>query len=333
MQRRTFIKHLGGAAAAAAYCSLAGRAAYAASSPVRVVGFLSATTQEPERCFAALRRGLNETGFQEGQTVAIEYRWAEDKYDRLPTISAELSRRDDVGVIVAANYPAAVAAKKTTKTIPIVFLTAIDPVTSGLVGSLNRPDGNATGVHILNGLLEAKRLEILQQQVVSGSGLIAVLVNPKFPMVERQISDILAASRALKVSTLIVRVSSESDLREVFGTLAAREARGLVVTTDPFLYTYRKSIVKLSEHYRIPAIYPFADFVEVGGLMSYGTDLPSAYYLLGGYAGRILKGEKVADLPVQQSTKVALTLNFKTAKALGITFSETLEGRADEVIE
>jgi putative ABC transport system substrate-binding protein len=230
-------------------------------------------------------------------------------------------------------HPAAVAAKRTTKTIPIVFLSGVDPVTSGLVENLARPNGNATGVYILHGLLEVKQLEILQQQVLTGPALIGVLVNPKFPEVQRKISNILEAARALGISALIVQASSDSDLREVFGTLTARNVAGLVVTSDPFLYTYRKRIVELAEQYRIPAIYPFADFVQAGGLMSYGTDLSAAYYLLGGYAGRILRGEKIADLPVQQSTKVALTLNLKAATTLGIKFTEALLGRADEVIE
>jgi putative ABC transport system substrate-binding protein len=284
--------------------------------------------RRPETYFVALRRGLAENGF-EGHKIAIEYQWAEDHYDRLQTMADELSRRD-VAVIFAGNYPAAAAVKKATKSIPIVFISGVDPVTSRLVESLNRPNGNATGVYILNGLLEAKRLQMLNQ-VVPGLGPIGVLVNPDFPGVARQVMDLREASRILGLDVIILNTGR--DLTSEFETLAVRHVRGVVVSTDPFLYTYRSKIVELAAHCRLPTIYPFADFVELGGLMSYGTDLSAAYHQCGVYAGRILKGEKPADLPVEQSTKVALILNLKTARTLSIVFSEELQGRADEVIE
>jgi putative tryptophan/tyrosine transport system substrate-binding protein len=329
MHRRSFIRHLGGVAA---YCSLAMRTSWAGSTATPVIGFLSALTREPETSLGAFQRGLKESGFGERQAVSIEYRWAEDHYDRLPILADELVQLGPA-VIVAANQPAAVAAKKATRTIPIVFLTAIDPVTSGLVESLNHPNGNATGVYILSGLLEAKRLELMQQQIVPGLAVVGVLVNPNFPEVQRKVSDLKEASKVLGVNPIFMEVSSERDLPGVFETLTARGAEGLLVTTDPFLYTYRNSITELAARHRIPAIYPFIEYVNAGGLISYGTDLPAAFNKLGVYAAAILKGEKVADLPVEQSTNVALTLNLKTAKALGFVFSQALEARADAVVE
>jgi putative tryptophan/tyrosine transport system substrate-binding protein len=328
MERRTFMRYLGGAVA---YRSLALRTAHARSPPTPVVGFLSALARELETSLDAFRRSLDEAGFREGQTVSVEYRWAEDHYERLPTLADELVHLGPA-VIVAPNYPAAAAAKRATKTIPVVFLSGVDPVTAGLVESLNRPNSNATGIYILEGLLEAKRLETLHQ-VVPGSDLIGVLVNPNFPGVERRISNIRAASRELGISPLIVQISSENDLPGIFGTLAARKIGGLVVATDPFLYAHREDLVELAARYRVPAIYPFVEFVQLGGLMSHGADRPAAFHQIGVYAGQILKGKKPADLPVQQSTNVVLTLNLKTAKTLGITFPEALQGRADEVIE
>lgn len=336
MERRTFIRHLGGAVL---YYSLAPRIALAQlraerspqRPPTPVAGFLSALAREEETSLDAFRRGLDEVGLREGQTVLFEYRWAEDHYDRLPTLADELVHLGPA-VIVAPNYPAAVAAKRATKTVPVVFLSGVDPVTAGLVDRLNQPNGNATGIYILEGLLEPKRLETLHQ-VVPGSDLIGVLVNPAFPDVERKISDIRKASRQLGISTLIVQVSSESDLPGVFGTLAARNVGGLVVATDPFFYAHREDLVELAARYRIPAIYPFVEFVQLGGLMSHGADRSAAFHEIGDYAGQIIKGKKPSDLPVQQSTSVVLTLNLKTAKTLRITFPEALLGRADEVIE
>lgn len=328
MERRMFIRHLGGAVA---YCTLAPSTALARSSPIPVVGFLSSLARDLETSLDAFRRGLDEAGLREGQTVSIEYRFAEDHYERLPTLADELVHLG-VAVIVAPNYPAVIAAKRATKTIPLVFLSGVDPVTAGLVKSLNRPNGNATGIYILESLLEGKRLETLHQ-VVPSSALIGVLVNPDFPQVQRKISDIRAASDALGIFTLIVQVNSEIELPEIFGTLAARNVGGLVVATDPFFYSHRKDLVELAARYRIPAIYPFFEFVQLGGLMSHGVDRSAAFQQIGVYAGQIIKGKKAADLPVQQSTSVALTLNLKTAKTQGITFPEALLGRADEVIE
>lgn len=328
MKRRDFTALLGGAVA---YCTLAPRAAPARSRPTPVVGFLSALARERETSLDAFRQGLDEAGLREGQTVVIEYRWAEGHYERLPTLADALVHLG-LAAIVASNYPAAVAIRRATKTIPVVFLSGVDPVTAGLVEQLNRPNGNATGIYILESLLEAKRLETLHQ-VVPGSALIGVLVNPDFPDVQRKISDILKASRELGISVLIVQVSSESDLPGVFGTLAARNVGGLVVATDPFFYAHREDLVELAARFRIPAIYPFVEFVQLGGLMSHGADRSAAFHQMGVYVGQIIKGKKPTDLPVQQSTNVVLTLNLKTAKTLGITFPEALLGRADEIIE
>jgi putative tryptophan/tyrosine transport system substrate-binding protein len=330
MQRRTLLTVLG----AAVMCPLAARLPHARapkSASSKVLGFLSALSHQSEVFFPSVRQGLEENGFREGQNLKIEYRFAEHQYDRLPAMAAELVDLD-VDVIVAANYPSAAAAKRATKDIPIVFLSGVDPVTSALVESLNRPSGNLTGVFVLDSLIEAKRLETLRQ-VVSGLQLIGVLVNPTFPNVNRQITDLENASQTLGINTLIIQLSDSREFPDAFETFSARKVGGLVVTTDPFLYASRETLVGLAARHRIPAIYPFPEFAELGGLMTYGSDLSAALHDVGAYAGRILRGEKPADLPVQEATKLTLTLNLKTAKTLGLVFPEALVGRADDVIE
>jgi putative ABC transport system substrate-binding protein len=323
--RRKFIAAIGSAA-------IAPLAARAQQPTMPVVGFLSVTTRERGTArVAAVQRGLAEAGYFEGQTLSTEYRFAEDQYDRLPELAADLVRRQ-VAVIVALNSPAALAAKRATTTIPIVFSSAVDPVTSGLVDSFDRPSGNATGVYILSASLEAKRLEMLHQALPSVA-MIGVLVNPNYSDAERQLTDLRDASRILGVELLVLKVSSESGFAGVFATLVERRAGSLLVAMDPFLYTRGYQLVALTAQHAIPAMYSFSEFVLAGALMSYGTNLTEAYLQVGIYTGRILKGKKPTELPVQQSTKVELVLNLKTAKALGITFPIGLLGRADQVIE
>jgi putative ABC transport system substrate-binding protein len=323
MNRRDLLLLLGGAAA----WPVAARA-----QAMPVIGFLSGTPREPVTSLvAAVQRGLAQAGFFEGQTLSTEYRWAEDQYDRLPQLAADLVRRQ-VAVIVALNSPAALAAKRATTTIPIVFSSGIDPVTSGLVDSFNRPSGNATGVYILLTSLEAKRLEMLHQ-AVPDIATIGVLVNPKFSDAERQLTDLRDASRILGVQLLVLKVTSESDFAGVFATLVERRIGALLIASDPFLYVNGDQLVALTTRHAIPAMSSVSEFALAGGLISYGTNLTEAYRQIGIYTGRILKGEKPADLPVQQATKIELVINLKTAKTLGLTIPPSLLAIADEVIE
>jgi putative tryptophan/tyrosine transport system substrate-binding protein len=323
MQRREFITLLGGATAWPV-------AAQAQQPAMPVIGLLSGTPRVTS-LVAAVQRGLAEAGYFEGQTLSTEYRWAEDQYDRLPQLAADLVRRR-VAVIVALNSPAALAAKRSTTTIPIVFISGVDPVTSGLVESFNRPGGNATGVYILTTSLEAKRLEMLHQ-AVPGVATIGVLVNPNFSDAERQLTDLRDASRIFGVELLVLRVTSESAFTGAFATLVERRIGALLVAMDPFLYANGDQLVALTARHAIPAMYGFSEFALAGGLMSYGTNLTEADRQVGIYTGRILKGEKPADLPVMQPTKLEFVLNLKTAKALGLTVPPTLLATADEVIE
>jgi putative tryptophan/tyrosine transport system substrate-binding protein len=326
IRRRQFLFTLGGAAIA---WPLAARAQQQA---MPAIGFLSATPSRPAiHLVAAVQRGLQEAGYSEGQTVATEFRWADDQYDRLPELANNLVNRQ-VAAIVALNSPAALAAKRATTTIPIVFISGIDPVTSGLVESLNRPGGNATGVYILTASLEAKRLEILHE-VAPGVATIGVLVNPNFSGTERELKDLHDASRILGVELFVLKVASESGVAGAFATLVERNIGALLVASDPFLYGQRDQIIALAVRHAIPVMYGSSEFARAGGVMSYGTNLTDAYRQVGLYAGRILKGAKPAELPVHQSTTVELVLNLKTAKVLGLTFPITLLGRADEVIE
>jgi len=325
MKRREFITLLGGAAVWSVTAS-------AQHSGVPVVGFLnSAFAWENAPFTDAFLRGLSETGYVEGRNVQIEYRWAEGHYERLPLMAADLVRQG-VNVIAAMGTPTAPAAKAATSTIPIVFRIAVDPVELGLVASLARPGGNLTGAVSLNVELEPKRLELLQE-VVPTAKVVAALVNPSSPNVETQSRSLQAAARALGLQLHVLQASTELDFAKVFATLTDLKPGGLVIVGDPFFLARREQLAALALQYEVPTVAFFREFVMAGALMAYGGSNSESYHVAGTYTGRILKGEKPADLPVQQSAKVELIINLKTAKALGLTLPLSLLGRADEVIE
>jgi putative tryptophan/tyrosine transport system substrate-binding protein len=326
MRRREFITLLGGAAAWPL-------AAGAQQSAMPVIGFLdSKSPDDSAHMVAAFRRGLNGSTFIEGQNVAIEFRWAQGQYDQLPALAADLVRRR-VDVIAATGGPAALAAKAASATIPIVFRIAADPIAAGLVASLSRPGGNVTGVTSLNLEVGPKRLEFLHELVPSAT-IMAALVNPTNPSNAEILSrDLQATARLLGLQLHLLHASSDADIDAVFATLTELRAGGLVIGTDALFTSRDEKLAALALRYRIPTIYQWREFVAAGGLMSYGGSFADSYRLAGVYTGRILKGEKPADLPVQQATKLELFINLKTAKALGITVPPTLLARADEVIE
>jgi putative tryptophan/tyrosine transport system substrate-binding protein len=326
MRRRDFISLLGGAAAT---WPLAARAQQA-SMPV--IGWLGSGSPGPSApVVTVFRQGLAEAGYVEGRNVAIEYRWAEGQYDRLPALAAELVRRQ-VAVIVATPIPAALAAKAATATIPIVFSAAADPVNLGLVGSLARPGGNATGVHFFQAELSAKQLGLLRE-LRPNAARIGVLVNPANANVEGLTKDVAAAAAALGVEIESVHARDSREIEEAFATLVHNKASALLVGADSFFFNRRVQLATLAARHAIPAVFFNREFAEAGGLMSYGSSLSEMNRQLGVYTGRILKGAKPDELPVVQSTKFELVINLATAKALGLEIPPMLLAHADEVIE
>jgi ABC-type uncharacterized transport system substrate-binding protein len=328
IERREFITLLGGAATA---WPLAARAQQPA---IPVIGVLSAEWPDQfEKRLRAFREGLSETGYVEGRNLAIEYRWAEGQNDRLPALAVELVRRQVTVIVTAGSTPAALAARAATTTIPIVFYLGANPVEVGLVTSLSRPGGNLTGVVTLNVEVAAKRLELLHEMVPNVT-IIALLVNPTTtPLAEIMTRDLHAAARTLGLRLHVLHASSEREIDTAFATLVQLRAGALVIGTDALFNSRSEQLAALTVRHAVPAIYQYREFVSAGGLMSYGTTVVDTYRPLGVYTGRILKGEKPAELAVQQATRLELIINMKTAKSLGLTIPLPLIGRADEVIE
>ena len=298
-----------------------------------VIGFLNSASPGPfAHLVAGFRQGLGETGFVEGRNVAIEYRWAEGRYDRLPELAKELVRRQVAVLIATGGEVSAFAAKAATSTIPIVFAIGGDPIAGGLVESLSRPGGNLTGLTQFTGVLEAKRIGLLHELVPSARA-IAVLVNPSFANAQAQLRDTEDGARRAGVRLITVSAKVESDFEPAFATLIQQRAEALLIGSDPFFNSRRDRLVALSGRHKLPTIYEFREFAEAGGLMSYGTNLADGYRQVGVYTGRVLKGAKPGDLPVLQPTKFELVINLKTAKTLGITIPQPLLLRADEVIQ
>jgi ABC-type uncharacterized transport system substrate-binding protein len=327
MKRREFITLLGGAVTAWPL----GVGAQQAAMPV--IGFLGGGSPDAfAHVVDAFRQGLYETGFAEGQNVTIEYRWAEGQYDRLPALVADLIRQKPAVIVATGGDVGVRAAKKAATAIPIVFTSGSDPVAAGFVSSLNRPGGNVTGVSLFVSVLEGKKLELLRE-LVPMAAVIGFLVNPNNPRADVDTADMQAAARALGKLLLILKADGEHDFDAVFTNLAQQRVDALVVHTEPFFLSRRDHLVELAARYSIPTIYGLREFAAAGGLISYGTKLSDSYRQVGIYTGKILKGEKPADLPVMQPTKFEFVINLKAAKALGLTVPTSLLVRADEVIE
>jgi putative tryptophan/tyrosine transport system substrate-binding protein len=324
MKRREFITVLGGAAA----WPLTARAQQPA---MPMIGFMITNVQSRSQQIAAFHAGLKESGYVEGQNVTVELRSAEGHFDRYPALAADLLRHG-VAVLVAVNNDAALAAKRATATTPIIFGMGGDPVALGLVGSLNRPGGNITGIYFFTQGLEGKRLGLLHELVPTAT-TIAVLINTDYSPAKNQLQDVQEAAARLGVQVLVLRANVEADFDAVFADLVRQRAGALLVCASPFFASRRQQLVVLAARHAVPAIYEWREFAAAGGLMSYGTNLNDAYRQMGVYAGRVLKGEKPADLPILQSTAFEFVINLSTARALGIAVPPTLSARADEVIE
>jgi len=325
MRRREFI--LGGIALA---CPIAARGQQSAMPVIGILSSLSSSYVASR--MPAFRQGLNETGYVEGQNVAIEYRSAEGQYDRLPSLAADLVDHKVAVIFAVGSSDPAKVAKAATATIPIVFLSAADPVNAGIVTSLNRPGGNITGISLLGSALEAKRLGLLNE-IVPGAVSIGALVNPKFPDVDTQLGELQEAASAINRQLYIVRASTESEIDAAFAAATDRGAGAILIAQDALFVSRRGQLVALAARYKLPAIFVQREFAEAGGLMSYAPDFADGYRQTGVYVGKILKGAKPADLPVLQSTKFELVINLKTAKTLGLTIPSGVLSIADAVIE
>jgi putative tryptophan/tyrosine transport system substrate-binding protein len=326
MRRRHFFKLIAGSALA--WPLTAG----AQQQPQPVVGYLGLTSPKGEaEMVRSFRKGLGEAGFEEGRNVTVEFRFAEGDVDRLPALAAELIRRN-VSVILTGTTVGAVAAKKTTSTVPVVFVIGADPIKSGLVAQLNRPGANLTGVSFFTNQMESKRLGLLHE-LVPNVGLIGVLLNANNPFFDSQLKDLNEASRALGVKIQVERASSEDEIAKAFKAFAHENAGAVLVGADPFFNSRRSLVIDPAAQLRIPAIYEWREFAEAGGLMSYGTSLTDSFRQSGGFVARILKGESPADLPVAQSTKFEFVINLRKARQLDITVPPGLSARADDILE
>jgi putative tryptophan/tyrosine transport system substrate-binding protein len=328
VKRRDFLALLGGAAATAWPLSARGQ-----QVALPVIGLLSSRSQVTDApLIRVFRQGLSESGFVEGRNVVIDYRWAGGQYDRLAALAADLVQRQVAVIITIGGNASALAAKAATATIPIVFLTGSDPVSSGLVTSLHRPGANITGVYALLEELEPKRLELLRELRPSAT-TIAVLVNRTYPEAERQVNDMQSAARSVGQEIVVLNASTIREIDAAFARLAEMRPDALLVATDPFFLTRAQQFVVLTARHAVPTLFSRREFAAAGGLMSYGSNADEYYRLAGGYAGRVLKGEKPSDLPIHLSTKFELVINLNMVRALGLTIPATLLARADEVIE
>jgi putative ABC transport system substrate-binding protein len=326
MKRREFIALLGGAAAGVPFAARA-------QQSMPVIGYLgSGYAEDQKNLVAATLQGLKEAGYVEGQNLTVEYRWAEGHYERLPTLAAELVNRPVALIIAAGGSDPGRAAKAATSRIPIVFITAADPIKAGLVASLNRPEGNVTGISMIGSTLEAKRLELLHEMLPQAT-TVGVLINPKYPAAKAQVQEVEEATGRLGVKTVVLDASTEAEIETAFATLVQQQAGALLVANDPFFGSARATLAALAISHRLPAISFRREFAEAGGLLSYGPNFEDGYRETGVYAGKVLAGTKTTDLPVMQPTKFELVINLKTAKAIGITVSESFLLRADEVME
>jgi putative tryptophan/tyrosine transport system substrate-binding protein len=327
VRRRELIALLGGAAAGWPVV------VRAQQQPMPAVGILASVSPGPyARFIEAIKQGLREVGYVEGRNVAIEYRWANGQYDRLPQLAAELVDRGVAVIILVGGGPTTAAAKAATATIPIVFNTGEDPVKTGSVAALNRPGGNATGISLLTVAMEAKRLQLLHE-LVPTAAVVAIIVNPNNPQADQQLQELQAAARTLGVQVEAFKAGTPNEIDNAFANVVQRRAGALHMAGDAFFNTRKEQFIVLSARHALPTVFSLREFPAAGGLMSYGPSIANAYLQQGIYAGRILKGEKPAEMPVQQTVKVELVINVQTAKTLGLSIPLPLLGRADEVIE